>query len=220
MRLMADNAFDLIIADPPYGIGLSGYSTQPKKIFGRTVKCSGSNFTIKQWDKEKPSIECLDEMRRVSKNQIIFGGNYFAADLPNSKGWVYWRKNTNGLFADGELAWTSFDTPLKEFNFTWNGLLQQDMKNKERRIHPTQKPAALYRWLLQNYAKPSDSILDPFVGSGSSRIAAHDLGFDFVGYELDADYYAAQEERFKRHIQQPKLFEPVKIAEKQESLFI
>ncbi len=219
MAKTTDKYYDLAICDPPYGIGLSGYSTSPKKIFGKTVKCIGSSFTVKKWDKETPSAEYFSELLRVSKNQIIWGGNYFASKLPNSKGWIYWKKNTNGLFADGELAWTSFDIPLKEFNFTWNGLLQEDMKNKEKRIHPTQKPVALYKWLITNYAKQDDRILDTHLGSGSSRIAAYDLGFDFVGYELDKDYFDAGNKRFANHIQQPKLFDASQIEMKQTVLF-
>jgi site-specific DNA-methyltransferase (adenine-specific) len=208
MRLMPDNAFELAIVDPPYGIGLAGYSTSPKRMFGKIVKCKGSNFAIKKWDAVKPTESYFTELIRVSKNQIIWGGNYFTSCLFESKGWVYWKKNTNGKFADGELAWTSFNTPLKEFNFTWNGLLQEDMANKEVRIHPTQKPVALYAWLLQNYAKPGDRILDTHLGSGSSRIAAHILGFDFTGYELDKDYFEAQEKRFAIHTAQASLFTP------------
>jgi len=188
-------------------------------MFGKIVACAGSDFEIKEWDKAKPTAEYFQELRRVSMNQIIWGGNYFTSALAESKGWIYWKKNTNGLFADGELAWTSFDTPLKEFQFTWNGLLQEDMKHKEKRQHPTQKPVALYKWLLTNYAKQGQTILDTHLGSQSSRIAAWDLEFSFTGFELDLDYFTAGNERFARHIAQPKLFEPIPIIETQESLF-
>lgn len=123
--------------------------------------------------------------------------------------WIVWDKN-NGEndFADCELAYTSFKTSVRRFLFTWSGMLQGDMKQKEERLHPTQKPIALYKWILQNYAKPGDTILDTHLGSGSSRIAAYDMGFDFTGYELDAEYFSASEARFKNHISNLKLFSP------------
>ena len=121
---------------------------------------------------------------------------------------IFWDKCKRGLsFADGEIAWASFDAPVRYFSFKWNGMLQGDMKHKETRIHPTQKPVALYSWLLREFAKPGDKILDTHVGSGSSRIACYDLGFDFTGCELDKDYWEAQEKRFKEHCSQGRLFE-------------
>ena len=136
------------------------------------------------------------------------GGQYFTDDLPESQCWIVWDKlHPEGIkFADCELAWTSFDEAARVFRFRWNGMIQQDMKNKENRIHPTQKPVALYKWLLQKYAKPGMKILDTHLGSGSSRIAASDLGFDFVGYEIDKTYFDEQEERFNKHRNQLNLF--------------
>ena len=126
-----------------------------------------------------------------------------------STGWVVWDKD-NGKCdqSDCELAFTSFNKGLRKFTYRWHGLLQQNMKNKENRIHPTQKPVALYKWLLKNYAKEGDKILDTHLGSGSSRIAAHDMGFEFVGYEIDKEYFDAQEKRFANHIKQGSLFQP------------
>ena len=125
----------------------------------------------------------------------------------DSSCWIVWDKdNGKNDFADCELAWTSFKSAVRKFKFRWQGMLQGDMANKEIRIHPTQKPVALYTWLLQNYAKPGDKILDTHLGSGSSRIAAYDLDFDFVGCEIDPDYFKAQEERFKAHTAQESLF--------------
>lgn len=141
----------------------------------------------------------------MSKNQIIWGGNYFVDCLYPSSCWVCWDKDRYGDFADGELAWTSFTTALRIFKFTWDGFRKQEPAD---RFHPTQKPIALYKWLLQNYAKPGDKILDTHLGSGSSRIAAWDMGFDFWGYELDKDYFEAQEKRFAAHIAKPTLFAP------------
>ena len=198
-----DKFFDLAIVDPPYGIGLSGYKTAPKTFFGNKspVSKNGSNFTKKGWDKNRPNEEYFFQLKRVCKNVIVWGGNYFTDFFPPSKGWVFWYKRTNGNFADGEMAYTSFDRPLKVADFVWNGLQQADMKYKEKRIHPTQKPVALYRWLLENYAKPGQLILDTHVGSASSLIACESMGFDYVGFEIDPDYYAAAKNRMNKGIQ-------------------
>lgn len=144
---------------------------------------------------------------RVSVSQIIWGGNYFTAHLRPSPHWIYWDKciSEAASFAAGELAWTSFPWAMSSVKIQWNGFLNSE---KCVRVHPTQKPIALYKWLLQNYAKPGDSILDTHLGSGSSRIAAYDMGFDFTGYELDAEYFNASEVRFKNHISNLKLFTP------------
>jgi site-specific DNA-methyltransferase (adenine-specific) len=147
-----------------------------------------------------PEAEYFDELFRVSKNQIIWGGNYFSDFLPPSKSFVCWDKRVNDKmqndFSDCEYAWCSRGV-ARMFRFVWNGMIQGNMKDKEDRFHPTQKPVALYRWLLTNYAKEGDKILDTHLGSGSSRIAAHQLGFDFTGYEIDKDYFELQEKRFK-----------------------
>ena len=144
-----------------------------------------------------------------SKNQIMWGANHYIDNLPfmcSSPCWLVWNKLNSGDFADCELAWTSFKTAVRKFDFRWNGMLQGDMKNKEHRIHPTQKPVALYKWLLSNYAKEGDTILDTHLGSGSIAIACHDLKFDLTGYELDEDYYKAACERLKAHQAQGQLF--------------
>jgi len=194
MAEMPDKAFDLAIVDPPYGIG-AGNMQMGK---GKNKLWNRSN-----WDTATPTDEYFSELFRVSQKQIIWGGNYFS--LPSTGGWLFWNKDRQKdvSFADGELAWTSFLNVLKEVKIRFDGFIGAD----DVRIHPTQKPIALYKWLLTNYAKDGDSILDTHLGSGSSRIAAYDLGFDFVGYELDKDYFEAQEKRFADHIAQPKLFE-------------
>jgi site-specific DNA-methyltransferase (adenine-specific) len=145
---------------------------------------------------------------RVSKNQIIWGANHFIERIPyGSPCWIVWDKdNGKSDFADCELAWTSFKKAVRKIKYRWHGMLQENMKNKEVRIHPTQKPVKLYEWLLLNYAQPGDVILDTHLGSGSSRIAAHNLGFDFVGFEIDKEYFDAQEKRYKEAIAQIKLF--------------
>jgi len=145
-------------------------------------------YTIKDWDNEPPNEEYFSELIRVSKNQIV------------------WDKDGFGDQADCEIAWTSFKTAVRKFKYTWNGFRQQDMKNKEVRFHPTQKPVALYDWLLNNYAKPNDLILDTHLGSGSSRIAAYKGGFNFVGFEIDQEYYEKQEKRFNDFKSQLRLF--------------
>ena len=149
-------------------------------------------------DSHIPDASYFAEVKRVSKNQIMWGGNYFLDNLGATPCLIVWDKRRRGLnFADCEIAWTSFKSPSRIFEFKWNGMLQEDMKEKEKRIHPTQKPVALYEWLLKNYAKEGDKILDTHVGSGSSRIACEKLGFDFVGYEIDEYYWQEQEKRFQ-----------------------
>lgn len=186
MREMDDNAFELAIVDPPYGIGIS--SNPVRQMHDKKV-----------WDSAIPDVEYFTELRRVSKNQIIWGGNYFP--LPPTQNLIVWDKKQPFDFslAMCEFAWCSIQRPAKMFSMSpiFAG-----------KIHPTQKPVALYKWLLTNYAKPGDKILDTHLGSGSSRIACYDLGFDFVGYELDKDYFDAQEERFARHTAQEGLFVP------------
>ncbi len=209
MREMPDKAFELAIVDPPYGINMDG-----GKIGGDN-KGRATNYIKKTWDKKAPEDEYFVELLRVSKNQIVFGANHFISHIPfDSPCWIVWDKDNTGNFADCELAWTSFKSAVRKYEFRWNGMLQGNMKNKEIRIHPTQKPVALYEWLLTNYAKPGDKILDTHLGSGSSRIAAYNLGFDFTGYEIDKDYFNAQEERFNKHTAQIRLFD---LAPKQET---
>ena len=193
MKLMAryeDNYFDLAIVDPPYGIGESGGKQ-------RTRGSKKTNGIKKNWDNKRPENKYFKELKRVSKNQIIWGGNYFADLLPASRCWLYWQKNMGGDFADGELAYTSFDKVLKQYT-----------KRSEtfNRIHPTQKPVQLYEWLLMNYAKENDKILDTHLGSGSIAIACHNLGFDLTACDLDKDYYNSAMKRIEQHKQQIRMF--------------
>lgn len=206
LREQPDKAFDLAIVDPPYGIGASfaNYLGDSKRANAATAP---TQYHFSSWDSSVPSDQYFHELRRVCRNQIIWGGNYFR--LGPSPCYLVWDKdNSTSQFADCELAWTSFSSAVRKLRFKWHGMLQEDMSNKEERIHPTQKPVALYKWLLQNYAKQGDTILDTHLGSGSSRIAAYDLGFDFTGIELDKDYFDAQEKRFADHIAQGNLFAP------------
>ncbi len=197
------NSFDLAIIDCQYGIGESGDKESRNRV-------ASNNYKPKGWDNEPPSPVYFDQLRRVSKNQIIFGANHFIDNFPfmcNSPCWIVWDKDNGGCdFADAELAWTSFDTAVRIFKYRWAGMLQGDMKNKEYRIHPTQKPVKLYDWLLSNYAKEGDRILDTHGGSMSSAIAAHYGGFDMVICELDKDYFEAGKKRFDAETRQIDIF--------------
>lgn len=177
---------------------------------GGDVLAKNKNYKVYSGaDKASSEKVYFDELKRVSKNQIIFGANYMTTKInADSSCWLVWDKeNGENNFADCELAYTSFKTAVRKFAFKWQGMLQGDMKHKEERIHPNQKPVKLYEWILSNYAKPGDRILDTHLGSGSSRIAAHEMGYDFVGCEKDAEYFLLQEKRFKNWIAQQSLFE-------------
>jgi len=206
MKSLPDNAFDLAIVDPPYGIDAA-------ESFGGEQRKSGNGvamktaFEKKNWDSEIPKKEYFDELKRVSTNQIVWGANYMTTYLPPSMGWIVWDKdNGTTKFSDCELAYSSFDRALRKFKYMWNGMLQENMKNKEIRIHPTQKPVQLYEWLLTNYAKQGDKILDTHLGSGSHAIACNNLGFELVACELDKDYYEASIKRIKAEASQERLF--------------
>tara|TARA_R100001198_G_C5211137_1_gene196459 strand:- start:635 stop:1285 length:651 start_codon:yes stop_codon:yes gene_type:complete len=204
MSKMPNDFFDLAVVDPPYGI-------HEKLITKTKEKRSNNKFALlymkKNWDKKRPSKDYFDELQRVSKNQIIWGGNYFADLLPPSRGWICWDKVVNFTCMNGELAWTSFDKALKIYKRVGtldNGFM---VKNKiQERIHPTQKPIALYMWIFNNYAKQGYKILDTHLGSGSSAIAAYDLNLEFHGFELDEEYYLGAKKRLEEHKRQLKLF--------------
>ena len=200
MALMArypDNYFDLAIVDPPYGIGVDGNKEQ--RWSDGSIKRKAHK--IKSWDSEIPSLEYFNELKRVSKNQIIWGGNYFTEHLKPTKAWVFWYKAQQGLtMSDGEMAWTSFKKVTRMFTLHRTHVWQ------EKPIHPTQKPIKLYEWLLMNYAKEGDKILDTHLGSGSIAIACHNLGFDLTACELDKEYFDAAMRRLTDHQKQMKLF--------------
>lgn len=197
MRSKPDKFYDLAIVDPPYGIGEDGKSNHSRENCAKPTL-----YTPKQWDGSAPDQSYFDELRRVSKNQIIWGANHFISRIPfDSSCWIVWDKqNGNNDFSDAELAWTSFKTAVRTFQFRWAGMLQGNMKNKQNRIHPTEKPIALYKWLLTNYAKQCQTILDTHGGSFSHAIAAYDLGFDLDIIELDPDYYRDGKARFDTHV--------------------
>jgi site-specific DNA-methyltransferase (adenine-specific) len=196
MSTVNDKAFDLAIVDPPYGIN-----------FGMYKRTKASRYKNSMWDKSVPTTNYFDELFRVSKNQIVWGGNYFL-DLWKSpcKGFIFWYKqNPVPNFSDGEFAWTSFNRVAQCFNFRYYGGLEGKTL-ASKKIHPTQKPIDLYKWVLSNYAKDGDKILDTHLGSGSSAIAAYQMGFDFVGCELDKDYFEAAQKRFKEQTAQTSIF--------------
>jgi site-specific DNA-methyltransferase (adenine-specific) len=194
---LPDKAFELAIVDPPYGIDAGNMQLgKGKGTDSRVWECS-------DWDRATPKKEYFDELKRVSDNQIIWGANYMAENAVTSTPcWVIWDKCQEFSGATFEMAWTSFKSPAKAFR-----LSRVEAYANQTKIHPTQKPVALYEWLLTNYAKPGDRILDTHLGSGSSAIAAHNLGFDFVGMELDPDYYQAAVKRFEQHKAQARLFD-------------
>ena len=204
LKTLEDNAFDLAIVDPPYGIGEDGKSNHSRGKLAKATK-----YTPKNWDSSAPPKEYFIELKRVAKEVIIWGANHFIENIPkaNSSSWVVWDKqNGQNDFADCELAYTTHKKAVRKYNFKWAGMLQGDMKNKEIRIHPTQKPVKLYEWLLMNYAKEGDKILDTHLGSGSIAIACHNLGYDLVGCELDKEYYDAASKRLKQHQAQIRMF--------------
>jgi len=198
MKGVPDKYYELAIVDPPYGIGASRGGNGSR---GRKYDRSNKNA----WDDKPPDEFYWEELFRVSKNQIIWGMNNYI--LPSTQHFIVWnKKQPDGVtFAQAELAWTSFNGTSKIYSLSSN--------RQPDRIHPTQKPIALYKWLLKNYANPNDKIFDSHVGSGSIRIACHDMGFDFEGCEIDKDYWKAQEERYNTHIQQSDLFAPDVIQE-------
>ena len=197
MKRYPDKFFNLAIVDPPYGnidaIGLADNKKKGKQATKRT--------NYKLFENIAPDDEYYIELERVSKNQIVWGGNF----LGLCGGVIVWQKNGTA-FGEAEVAICSTHKSVRVFEYTWNGMLQQNMKDKEIRIHPTQKPIALYEWILKNYAKEGDVILDTHLGSGSSRIAANKAGLSFVGCEIDKDYFYAQEKRFKEFVSQLRLF--------------
>jgi site-specific DNA-methyltransferase (adenine-specific) len=200
MKDIPDKYFELAIVDPPYGIGAGS-----EKFKNGTSK-NNIGYKIKDWD-ILPDEKYFNELFRISQNQIIWGGNYFITYLRNTKCFIVWDKLTGkNSYADAEIAWTSFDSPIKIYKKLWLGA---NAKNETPRIHPTEKPVALYRWLLQNYAKKGDKILDTHVGSGSSLIACWEEGFEYCGFELDEDYYKAACNRIEQVQAQGKLFATV-----------
>ena len=202
MKRYPDNYFDLAIVDPPYGID-ADVKNSKNVVQSKKSATKSKKYGSQLWDLDIPTDEYFDELKRVSKRQIIWGANYFGL----VGGMIYWHKNvTMPTYSTGELAWVSWQNKLNFVDISWHGMIQHDMKNKETRIHPTQKPTKLYKWLLKNYAKPNDKILDTHLGSGSIAIACHDYGFELTACELDKEYYDKAMQRINNHVAQQKLF--------------
>tara|TARA_R100000655_G_scaffold106601_1_gene156065 strand:+ start:998 stop:1666 length:669 start_codon:yes stop_codon:yes gene_type:complete len=208
LKEFKDKQFDLAIVDPPYGIKAD------ENAYKNGIKCKKNGFKEHKkgmWDSAIPSKKYFTELKRVAKNQIIWGGNYFTEYLKPIMSWIVWDKmQHNFSFADGELAWNSFGNKLKIFQYARGNESGFAPKIKDGlkiglNIHPTQKPVKLYEWLLMNYAKEGDKILDTHLGSGSIAIACHNLGFDLEGYELDKEYFEAAKKRLKQHQSQLRI---------------
>ena len=201
MKNIPDKFYDLAIVDPPYGID-ADVKNSTDKMQTKKSAAKSKKYGSQLWDSDIPTDEYFDELKRVSKKQIVWGANYFGL----VGGMIYWHKNvTMPTYSTGELAWVSWLNKLDFVNIAWHGMIQHDMSNKETRIHPTQKPVQLYKWLLTKYAKQGDKILDTHWGSMSIAIACHDLGFDLDLCELDKDYFNAGVKRFEQHKKQLKL---------------
>ena len=214
MKQFPDKYFDLAVVDPPYGINVTGTpgggnkqwipfgGVQHKSAVQNRLATIGGGLAVppKSYkafdDSHIPDAAYFSELERVAKHRIIFGGNYFLDHLGATECLIVWDKKRRGLnFADCEIAWTDIKQPCRIFEFKWNGMLQEDMTNKEYRIHPTQKPMKLYEWILATFAKDGDVILDTHVGSASSLIACQRTGHEYVGFEIDQDYYEMAQKR-------------------------
>lgn len=193
MKEFPDKFFDLAVCDPPYSINrFKNGETSRLRKYG----------SLKSVNDERPTKEYFDELFRVSKNQIVWGFNHLCDLLPPTTEFIFWYKHQPvETYSDGELAWTSFNKTAKCFDYAYFGNIGADTY----RIHPTQKPVALYQWILSKYAKQGDKILDTHLGSGSSRIACYNGGFDFWGYEIDKEYFEKQEQRFENHTAQLRM---------------
>lgn len=201
LKQLPDKCVDLVLTDPPYGISISksgkvgGNNLAPVKDYGK-----------KDWDNTIPEKEIFNNILRVSKHAIIFGGNYFIENLTNSSCWLVWNKLNTGNFADCELAWTNFDKAVRKYDFLYNGMIKDVSEREETRIHPTQKPVGLFMKILQDYSNENDLVLDCFSGSGTTAIACHNLKRRFICVEKDPEYWKASCERLEQAQRQQMLF--------------
>ncbi len=197
MRELPDGAFDYCVTDPPYGIGESDRKniSRGNRGFGgskASAPIAAVEYAAFKWDTQKISPEHIREIRRISRHQVIFGGNYYADQLPPSSSWIVWDKINSGDFADCELAWTSHKKAVRQFRYMWNGMLKQ---LPETRYHPTQKPLALMKWVIENYTDEGATVLDPFAGSGTTLVACAQMGRPCTGYEIDERYFTIAQRR-------------------------
>lgn len=190
MKQLKDFSIDLIITDPPYGIGIA-----KKGFVGGEKLAKVKDYKPQKWDLKPIDKQYFDEMFRVSKNQIIFGGNYYIDYLYNTSCWIVWDKDNSANFADCELAWTSFNTATRKFKWRWNGMLQEHPNQKEKRYHPTQKPLSLMDWIVKTYSNEGELILDPFCGSGTTLVACKRLDRRFIGFDLNDEYIRVSNKR-------------------------
>jgi site-specific DNA-methyltransferase (adenine-specific) len=205
MKRYPNKFFDLAVVDVPYTDEYKNMQNLNTDMKGKQAKVGKYNYN--SLSNAKPTKDYWDELKRVSKNQIVWGANYLIEYLNSTPCVIVWDKNNSGNFADCEIAFATFTTGAKIFKYTWNGMIQQNMKDKEERIHPTQKPIALYEWIYKNYLPNGGKVLDTHLGSGSNRIAAHKQGnIEFTACEIDKEYYDAQEKRFNQFISQMTLF--------------
>ena len=196
MKKIPDKSVDLILTDPPYGIGETNEKNQSRE---KLAKCT--DFGHYDWDKTRISGEVFKEMFRISKNQIIFGGNYYTDYLPPSSFWIVWDKdNGENDFADCELAWGSERRAVRRFKYRWAGMLQENMRKKEDRVHPTQKPIALFEWILERFSTTDAIILDPFLGSGTTLIAGRKTNRMVLGFEINPNYEAIIRKRYMANV--------------------
>ena len=205
MKDVPDKHFDLAIVDPPYGIGEDGRKNHSRGCLAKSKDYSHNA----KYDNNPPPVKYFIELQRISKNQIIWGCNHFISRNPlDSSCWIVWDKDNGDTdFADCELAWTSFKTTVRKFRYKWQGMLQENMKNKEILIHPNHKPVQLYKWLLKKYATPDMKIIDTHGGSMSSMIACYDFGCEAVCCEIDEDYFDAGVKRFDNETRQLTIFQ-------------
>ena len=210
MKSMPDKSVDAVITDPPYGIGETN-----EKNMARGALAPCRDYGHFDWDNKKVDDIYITELLRIGKEQVVFGGNYYTNILPPSSSWIIWDKQNTGDFADCELAWTSHKRAVRKVVWTWNGMIR---RGNDIRVHPTQKPLGVMRWIIERYTTAGDTIFDPFMGSGTTGVAAIQLGRNFIGCEIDPDYFAIAEKRIKEAELQPQLFKQDKPQETQEDL--
>ena len=206
LKRTPDNFYDISICDPPYGINADKKNSK-KELKTKKSATLSKDYGSQEWDSDVPTIDYFNELKRISKKQIIWGVNYYPYSDLFVGGRLFWDKGvTMPTYSKGELAYISWLNSIDVVKIDWHGMIQHDMKNKETRIHPTQKPVALYKWILDKYAKKGDKILDTHLGSGSIGIACHDYDFELTACELDKEYYDKAIQRLKNHVSQLKLF--------------
>ena len=202
MAQFKNKELDAVVTDPPYGIGVTDKETVGGKHLAEPMR-----FKLSEWDSTVPSLKYFIQIKRISNWQVIFGGNYFELDA--SPCWLVWDKKNSGNFADCELAWTNLKQAVRLIRYRWNGMLQENMKYKEKRVHPTQKPVKVIEWCIEQIKLKANSIIiDPFMGSGTTGIACHNLGHRFIGVEQDPDYFDIACNRIEKAQRQANLFEP------------